>query len=66
MPVLAEIALSPVGLSAAFLFRLDIERDGRRQSYASVDVMTFDENGRIASMVAYPDRSADPGPSPGV
>src|SRR3954453_23688142 len=53
-----------VGLTAAFLFRLDIEREGRRQSYASVDVMTFDENGRIASMVAYPDRSADPGPSP--
>ena len=50
-----------VGSRGAFLFRLDIERDGRRQSYASVDVMTFDDDGRIASMVAYPDRSADPG-----
>src|SRR5438046_2273137 len=49
-----------VGNRAAFLFRLDIDRDGARQSYASVDVMTFDEDGRIATMVAYPDRSADP------
>src|SRR3954470_24739937 len=33
-----------VGNRAAFVSTLDIERDGQRQSYASVDVMTFDED----------------------
>jgi steroid delta-isomerase len=50
-----------VGNRAAFLFRLDIERDGQSLSYASIDVMTFGDDGRIASMVAYPDRTANPG-----
>jgi steroid delta-isomerase len=52
-----------VGKKAAFLFRLDIERDGERRVYASIDVFTFDDDGHVAAMVAYPDRDADPGGS---
>src|SRR4051794_20708619 len=50
-----------VGNHAAFLFRLDIERDGKRESFSSIDVMTFDDGGHIMNMVAYPDHGADPG-----
>ena len=49
-----------VGNRAAFLFRLDIERDGTRTTFSSTDIMTFDDDGRIAHMMAFPDHDADP------
>src|SRR5439155_9185447 len=45
-----------VGNRDAFVFRLGIDGDGQQQSYASVDVMMFDDDGCIATMVAHPCR----------
>ena len=49
-----------VGHHAVMQIRVDLERDGRRTSLTSSDVMTFADDGRITSIRAYPDLAADP------
>jgi steroid Delta-isomerase len=49
-----------VGHHAVMQIRVDVDREGGRVSLTSSDVMTFAEDGRIASIIAYPDREADP------
>jgi steroid delta-isomerase len=47
--------------SAAFQFRIDVDLEGSTITLVSTDVMTFDDAGKIASMIALPDGEADPG-----
>jgi steroid Delta-isomerase len=49
-----------VGHRAVMQIRVDVEREGARMSLTSSDVMTFAEDGRIVSIIAYPDLEADP------
>jgi steroid delta-isomerase len=49
-----------VGHQAVMQIRVDVEREGARMSLTSSDVMTFAEDGRIVSIIAYPDLEADP------
>lgn len=48
------------GGEAAFQFRIDIDLGGTAIKMTSTDIMTFDDEGRITSMRAFPDREADP------
>jgi steroid Delta-isomerase len=52
--------ITVVGHHAVMQIRVDVERDGTRRSLTSSDVMTFAEDGSIMSIIAYPDREADP------
>ena len=49
-----------VGDRAAFQFRIDVPLGDTTLRMTSTDVMTFDTEGRILTMVAYPDGDADP------
>ena len=49
-----------VGNEVAFQFRIDIDLGGTAIKMTSTDVMTFDDDGLITSMRAYPDGEADP------
>ncbi len=49
-----------VGNRAAFQFRIEVPLGEDELVMASTDVMTFDAEGRILSMTAYPDSDADP------
>lgn len=49
-----------VGDRAAFQFRIEVPLGDDEMVMASTDVMTFDEDGRILTMTAYPDAEADP------
>jgi steroid delta-isomerase len=49
-----------VGSRAAFQFRIEVPLGEDTLVMASTDVMTFDEDGRILTMTAYPDAEADP------
>jgi steroid delta-isomerase len=46
------------GSKAAFLFRLDVSLGDQDIVLASTDVMTFDDAGKVVSMVAIPDGDA--------
>lgn len=41
------------GRSAAMAFTIHLEREGERTLIRAIDVMTFDESGRIVEMKAY-------------
>jgi len=45
---------------AAFQFRIDVPTGTSTLKLTNTDVMTFDEDGRIKTMIAYPDLKADP------
>jgi steroid delta-isomerase len=49
-----------VGNRAAFQFGIWVDLGDRKITMTSTDVMTFDDEGRITSMTAYPDFEADP------
>jgi steroid delta-isomerase len=49
-----------VGDRAAFQFRIDVPLGDTTLKMTSTDIMSFDEQGRILTMVAYPDGDADP------
>lgn len=49
-----------VGDQAAFLFRLDVPVGDDTLVMASIDTMTFDDDGKILTMVAYADGEANP------
>jgi steroid delta-isomerase len=49
-----------VGDRAAFQFRIDVPLGDTTLKMTSTDVMAFDVEGRIVSMVAYADGDADP------
>lgn len=51
--------ITVVGHHAAFQFRADFDDPGLA-AITSTDVLTFDDQGRITSLVAYPDGEADP------
>jgi steroid Delta-isomerase len=46
------------GSTAAFLFRLDVTVGDQDIVLASTDIMTFDDAGKVTSMVAIPDGDA--------
>ena len=48
------------GTAAAFQFRVDVPLGETALHGTSTDVMTFDQEGRILTMVAYADMQADP------
>lgn len=64
LPIRASMTrIGPVCVSAgeaAFQFRIDIDLGETVIKMTSTDVMTFDDEGRITSMRAFPDRDADP------
>lgn len=47
------LELRIAGTEAAFHFRVTITSDGQRTTITPIDVMTFDEQGRITTMRAY-------------
>jgi steroid Delta-isomerase len=49
-----------VGNRAAFQFRIEVPLGDTTLVMASTDIMTFDDDGRILTMVAYPDSDAFP------
>jgi len=49
-----------VGDRAAFQFRIDVPLGDTTLKMTSTDIMSFDADGRIVTMVAYPDADADP------
>jgi steroid delta-isomerase len=49
-----------VGQRAAFQFRIDVPLGPTTMKLTVTDVMTFDADTRILTMVAYPDGEADP------
>ncbi len=52
--------MTVVGDRAAFQFRIEVPLGDDEMVMTSTDVMTFDEEGRIVTMTAYPDAEADP------
>jgi steroid delta-isomerase len=58
--ILRMSPVTVVGHHAVMQIRVDLERGGARKSLTSSDVMTFDDDGRITSIRAYPDPEADP------
>lgn len=48
------------GRYAAMQVRVEVDRDGARARLTTTDVIEFDEDGRIVSLYAIPDRDADP------
>jgi steroid delta-isomerase len=46
------------GATAAFLFRIDVSVGDQEIVLASTDVMTFDDSGKVTSMMAIPDGDA--------
>lgn len=49
-----------VGNHAAFQFRIDVDLEGTTMTMVSTDVMTFDDAGKIQTMLAYADGEAKP------
>lgn len=56
--------ITVVGSRAAFQFRIEVDLGETKLLMTSTDVMTFDDEGLILSMTAYPDAEADPDERP--
>ena len=49
-----------VGNRAAFMFSVEVDLGASKLAMATIDVMTFDDDGKVLTMTAYADGDANP------